>query len=103
MEVAVASGQVLGLELAVAGHKAAEPPGGLDIVRQHGRLLGRVEADQAFGGPRNGKEVAHPGVPEDPVDEVLAQAWVVQPALILDRQRGHRLDERLGEYAASGP
>jgi hypothetical protein len=25
----------------------------------------------------------HPGMPEDPVDEVLAKAWVVQPALFL--------------------
>ena len=87
----------------MAGHKTAEPPGGLHIVGHHGRFLGRVEADQAFGGPPTGEEVAHPGVPEDPVDEVLAQARVVQPALLLDRQPGHGVDERLGEYAPPRP
>lgn len=103
MELAVAPGHLLGLDMALAGHKAAEPMGGVDVVCQHGRLLGRVVADQAVGGPPAGEEVAHPGMPEDPVDEVFAQAWVVQPALLLDRQCGHRVDERLGEYAARRP
>jgi hypothetical protein len=103
VELAVAPGQLLAVQTAVAGHKTAEPPGGLHIMGHHGSLLGRVEADQAFGGPPTGEEVAHPSVPEDSVDEVLAQARVVQPALLLDRQSGHRLDERLREYPPRRP
>jgi hypothetical protein len=95
MERAIAPSQLLGLEPAVAGHETAERAGGLRIVRQHGRLLGRVEADQASGGPPTGKEVPHPGMPEHPVGEVLAQAGVVQPTLFLDRRPWHRLDEHL--------
>lgn len=79
------------------GHEPAEPRLGARAVGEERELVGGVEGDQvARSWPRAGERLPARGR-EHALDEVLADAGVGRPALLLDRERGERIRQRGSE------
>ncbi len=71
----------------------------LRTVRHQGQLVGGMELDQAAGRWLLLQHLGPAIVGKDPLDEVLAEGHVVEPALLLQGQQGKAVHDLAGEHA----
>jgi hypothetical protein len=70
-------------------------------MRQQQQLVLGMKADQIAHGPPRREQPAQPPVGKHPLDEVVAEARIGEPALFLDGQVRIRVDECCSEHSAA--
>jgi hypothetical protein len=99
----VLGGEFVPIPLAGVGDEAAHPGVVFGTMGHEGQLVGGMELDQAAGGRLLLQHLRPAIVGKDPLDKVLAERHVVEPALLLKRQEREAVHDLPGEHARAVP